>query len=59
MLPFYRRTFGFRPGDFPVAESVSQRTIALPFFNRLTDGEIDLVCQTLELMMTRTTFARD
>ena len=59
MLPFYRRQFGFRPGDFPVAESVSQRTIALPFFNRLTEGEIDLVCQTLELMMMRTTFSRD
>jgi perosamine synthetase len=59
MLPFYRRQFGFKPGDFPVAESVSQRTIALPFFNRLTEREIDLVCQTLELMMTRTTFSRD
>jgi len=59
MLPFYRRRFGFKPGDFPVAESVSQRTIALPFFNRLTEREIDLVCQTLELMMTRTTFSRD
>ncbi|MDY7110638.1 MAG: DegT/DnrJ/EryC1/StrS aminotransferase family protein [Planctomycetota bacterium] len=59
MLPFYRRRYGFKPGDFPVAESVSARTIALPFFNRITEREIDLVCQTLELMMTRTTFSRD
>ena len=58
MLPFYRRMFGYKPGDYPVAESVSQRTIALPFFTRLSDREVDLVCQTLELMMTRITFAR-
>ncbi len=58
MLPFYRERFGYRPGDYPVAESVSQRTIALPFFPRLTEREVDLVCQTLELMMTRITFAR-
>ena len=58
MLPFYRRMFGYKPGDYPVAESVSQRTIALPFFNRLSDREVDLVCQTLGLMMTRIAFAR-
>ncbi len=58
MLPFYRKRFGFGPGDFPAAESVSHRTIALPFFTRLTEREIDLVCQTLELMMTRIAFAR-
>ena len=55
---FYREAFGFKPGDFPVAESVSQRTIALPFFTRLTEREIDLICQTLELMMTRASFSR-
>jgi hypothetical protein len=32
--------------------------LALPFFTRLTEREIDLVCQTLELMMTRMTFSR-
>ncbi len=58
MQPFYRRMFGYKPGDFPAAEWISQRTIALPFFTRLTDREVDLVCQTLELMMTRITFAR-
>jgi perosamine synthetase len=58
LLPFYRSRFGHEPGDFPVAESVSHRTIALPFFPRLTEREIDLVCQTLELMLTRATFAR-
>lgn len=58
LQPYYQRKYGFRVGDFPMAESVSQRTIALPFFTRLTDREVDLICQTLELMITRRTFAR-
>ncbi len=32
----------------PVTEAVSQRTIALPFFNRITEEQIDLVCDALE-----------
>jgi perosamine synthetase len=58
LLPPYRKMFGYAPGDFPVAESVSQRTIALPFFNRLTEREIDLVCQTLDVMIQRLNYAR-
>lgn len=58
LLPHFRDRFGYKPGDFPAAESVSHRTVALPFFPRITEREIDLVCQTLELMMTRATFAR-
>jgi perosamine synthetase len=57
-MAHYRQLLGCQPGDYPVAESVSQRTIALPFFTRLTEREIDLVCQTLELMMTRVAFTR-
>ncbi|MBC8203055.1 MAG: DegT/DnrJ/EryC1/StrS family aminotransferase [Planctomycetes bacterium] len=41
----------------PVAESISSRTLALPFFTSMTIREVDIVCQTLELMMTRSTFA--
>lgn len=59
MLPFYRRKYGFRPGDFAAAESVSHRTIALPFFTKLTEREVDLISQTLELMISRISFARD
>jgi len=59
LQPPYQKMFGYKPGDFPVCESISERTIALPMFNRLTDREIDLVGQTLEVMMMRITFTRD
>ena len=58
LQPFYRETFGFGKGDFPIAESVAARTIALPFHNHLSDREIDLVCQTLDLMITRQNLSR-
>ena len=36
LQPFYVREFGYKPGDFPITEHVSARTIALPFFTMIT-----------------------
>jgi perosamine synthetase len=36
LQPFYVREFGYKPGDFPITEQVSARTIALPFFTMIT-----------------------
>ena len=47
LQPFYVERYGYRKGDFPVTEFVSERTIALPFYNRLSEGEIDYVCEML------------
>lgn len=54
----YRDRFGYEPGAFPIAESASQRTIALPFFTEMTGRDIDFAAQTLELMITRESFSR-
>jgi perosamine synthetase len=51
LQPFYRREFGFKKGDFPVTERVSERTIALPFHNNLAPGEVDLVAETLKKIL--------
>ena len=53
LQPFYREAFGYEQGMFPVAENISQRTIALPFFNRLDDTSIELVVETLKIMIQR------
>ncbi len=58
LQPFYREQFGFEPGMFPIAESVSQRTIALPFYNDLTTRDIDNVCQTLDVLIGRENLAK-
>ena len=41
LQPFYVEQFGLKPGDFPITEALSARTIALPFHNHLTEEEVD------------------
>ena len=47
LQPFYREMFHYGPGAFPVTEHVSERTIALPFFNRITEQQVEIVCAEL------------
>jgi perosamine synthetase len=37
--PYYRERFGFRDGDFPVAEDAYSRLISLPMFHAMTDAD--------------------
>jgi perosamine synthetase len=53
LQPFYREIFGYREGDFPVTEKVSKSTIALPFYNNLTEGQIDYVYQSLKEILRK------
>jgi dTDP-4-amino-4,6-dideoxygalactose transaminase len=54
LQPFYRQAFGYRPGDFPVSEAIADRSLSLPFFNRITEGQLDEVSEALlELMAQR------
>jgi perosamine synthetase len=46
LFRFYR-DMGYREGQFPVCEDVSARSLALPFFPQLTEGEIWQVADAL------------
>jgi len=48
LQPFYRDRFGYREGDFPVTETISKSTLALPFYNNLGEEEIDYICTALQ-----------
>lgn len=48
LQPFMVERFGYKKGDFPVTESVSAGTIALPFYNNLTFDEVSVVCRELK-----------
>lgn len=58
LQPPYRERFGCREGMFPIAETVAQRTLALPFYGQMTTREVDLVAQTLEVMLRRENLSR-
>jgi perosamine synthetase len=47
LMSYYRETFGHRDGEFPVCEDVSRRSIALPFFPGLTEGQVERVATEL------------
>jgi len=48
LQPFYVKMFGYKKGDYPVTESVSERTIALPFYSNLKDADIARVVRILK-----------
>jgi len=43
LYPYYREQFGFKPGDFPNAETISDRIVSLPLFPLMTDQDQDRV----------------
>jgi perosamine synthetase len=47
LMSFYRERFGHREGEFPVCEDVARRSLALPFFGELSDGEVEHVVGAL------------
>jgi perosamine synthetase len=47
LMSFYRERFGHREGEFPVAEDVAARSIALPFFPELHQSEAEEVSEAL------------
>ena len=47
LLSFYRERFGHREGEFPVCEDVAARSLALPFFPQMTEGQVERVAGAL------------
>ncbi|HIJ60157.1 MAG TPA: DegT/DnrJ/EryC1/StrS aminotransferase family protein [Nitrospirae bacterium] len=48
LLSYYRSHFGFKEGDFPVAESIGKRTISLPLYPSFTEVEQDYVIEQVK-----------
>jgi perosamine synthetase len=53
LQPYMIEKFGYEPGAFPICEYVAARTLALPFFGKITDRQIDRVCDVLEKSLER------
>ena len=47
MLKYYRKTFGYSKGDYPVAEEIGDRTISLPLYPSLKEREVRYIVQVL------------
>lgn len=53
LLDFYRKKFGFKPGSFPVAEDIGDRTITLPLYPGLTEAEQTYVIEQIREAMAQ------
>jgi perosamine synthetase len=53
LMSFYRERFGHREGQFPVCEDVAARSIALPFFPQLEEGQVARVAEALRATVLR------
>jgi perosamine synthetase len=47
LMSFYRERFGHRAGEFPVCEDVAARSLALPFFPEMSEGQVAQVAERL------------
>jgi perosamine synthetase len=53
LMSFYRERFGHREGEFPVCEDVAARSVALPFFPEMSEGQVARVAETLRDVLGR------
>ncbi len=48
LQPFYKERFGFKEGDFPVAEKLSFETVVIPFHLQMEVADIDHVVNSVK-----------
>jgi dTDP-4-amino-4,6-dideoxygalactose transaminase len=49
--PFYQENYGYRKGEFPNAEFISDRTFSLPFSGKLTDQDVEDVIKAVKKIL--------
>jgi dTDP-4-amino-4,6-dideoxygalactose transaminase len=47
LLRYYRETYGYKRGTFPVAEKIGDSTITLPLYPKLTNNEVEYIVETV------------
>jgi len=46
--PYYTDNFGFRKGDFPIAEKFYEREISIPMYPLLTESDLSYIVKTIK-----------
>jgi dTDP-4-amino-4,6-dideoxygalactose transaminase len=45
--PWYKKTYGYAWGDYPIAEAYYEKALSLPLFPKMTDAEIKKVIEVI------------
>jgi UDP-4-amino-4-deoxy-L-arabinose-oxoglutarate aminotransferase len=52
-MSYLRERLGYKDGTFPIAESIGDRTLSLPFYPGMPDEYVDIVCEAMEEIAAR------
>lgn len=47
LQPFYKNNFGFKTGDFPIAEIFYERELSIPIYPTLTNDDLSYITQSI------------
>jgi dTDP-4-amino-4,6-dideoxygalactose transaminase len=47
LQPYMQERFGYREGDYPIAEDLGRRGLAIPFSSVMTEEQVEIVCEAL------------
>lgn len=53
LLSYFRETFDFRAGDFPIAERIGDASLSLPFYPNMPLEHAELVAEELRSILSR------
>lgn len=48
---FYREKYGFKVGDFPVAEEVTEQVLSLPLYPAMSEGNVKRVIEVVRTVI--------
>jgi dTDP-4-amino-4,6-dideoxygalactose transaminase len=51
LLSYFRKRFGYQPGDFPNAEQIGQSTLSLPLYPSMPVEHVDYVVEALRSLL--------
>jgi UDP-4-amino-4,6-dideoxy-N-acetyl-beta-L-altrosamine transaminase len=54
LQPFYRKNYGFRIGDFPIAEKFYERELSIPMYPTLETEDLDYISKTIAETLNNT-----
>ena len=48
LMPYYKKNYGYKKGNFPVAEDYYSREVSIPMYPTLTKEELDYIVNTIK-----------
>jgi len=49
--PFYKKSFGYKKGDFPMAEKYYEGAMSIPLFPKMTNDDVKRVVATIKVVL--------